>query len=127
MTAHASLGAFLDTLGKRDEQDVKWLAETPPETLIVEAFILNLLTRWQLEDEGVPIDNPEFASIQKELSELNKILTDENRGAVISTIVAWAQNGDHWLLSYINRYETVAGSVKDFSEALGIITIKVTA
>lgn len=110
MTAtYPTLTAFLDALGK-PELDEAW-KDKPTERLVVETFILNLLTRWQLEDEGAPPTDETLVLTQSELAKLSKEMTDAERVSVLQTLMAWASGGDAWLFDYIDRYTDPQGLI----------------
>lgn len=97
ITLYPTLTAFLDatkqmTQGKR-----------PASQMSVEAFILALLVRWQLEDEGSAPDNAVLVDTNKDLTELNEEMNDDERGAVMRQLVLWVTHGDGWLSDYIVR------------------------
>ena len=96
-TLYPTLTAFLEATDKLTE------GERPVEQMAMEAFVLNLLVRWQLEDEGKPADFPALVETNKDLVELAKEMTDDERGAVLRQLILWITNGDGWLRDYINR------------------------
>jgi len=98
-TTYPTLTAFLDEIAKPDT-DRGRLSVAQANT---EAFLLGLLVRWQLEDEGAPLDLPALAETNKDLAEINLEMTDDERGAVLRQIIVWITNGDGWLRDYINR------------------------
>jgi|APGre2960657468_1045069.scaffolds.fasta_scaffold10271_5 hypothetical protein len=71
--------------------------------MAVEAYILALLVRWQLEDEGVTPDTPALVDTMRDLTELNEEMTDDERGAVMRQLIVWITNGDGWLRDYLAR------------------------
>jgi len=74
--------------------------------MTVEAYILALLVRWQLEDEGVAPDTPALVDTMRDLAELNEEMTDDERGAVMRQLIVWITNGDGWLRDYLARVIT---------------------
>jgi hypothetical protein len=97
---YPTLSAFLDATkdGTGAPRHVSQMA--------VEAYILNLLLRWQLEDENG--DAKMLEDTNSELGELRKEMTDDEVGAVMSQFVAWIRNGDGWLADYITRTAPLA-------------------
>lgn len=101
-TFYPTLTAFLDATSKMNE------GERPTSQMAMEAFILNLLLRWQMEDEGVPPTDPTLIDVNKELGELSVEMTDDERGAVMKQLILWITQGDGWLADYISRTKDIA-------------------
>jgi hypothetical protein len=59
-----------------------------------EAFILAILNRWRLEDEGT---QDELDEVNADLAVLNDELGDAGRLAVMRQFGLWASNGDGWI------------------------------
>lgn len=87
--------------------------------MAVEAFLLNLLTYWQLVDEGAPSDDETLARTTNQLTEIRNQMTAEEIGAAHNMLLGWANNGDAWLRDYTERYFNELG--------LGVITTRVNA
>lgn len=96
-TQYPTLTAFLDATADMAK------GERPVKQMTVEAYILSLLVRWQLEDEGAPPDNPALVDTNNDLAELSKEMGDDERGAVMRQLILWITNGDGWLRDYLNR------------------------
>jgi hypothetical protein len=95
-TLYPTLSEFLDATKSMTE------GSRPVSQMAMEAYILNLLVRWQLEDEQ-PSDANQLAEVNAELSELRKEMTDDEVGAVMRQLVLWVSNGDGWLADYLAR------------------------
>lgn len=100
-TQYPTLTAFLDATAEMAK------GERPTRQMTVEAYILALLVRWQLEDEGTPPDNPALVDTNNDLAELNKEMGDDERGAVMRQLILWITNGDGWLRDYLSRASQV--------------------
>lgn len=96
-TQYQTLGEFLDKTAEMAK------GERPVGQMTVEAYILALLVRWQLEDEGTPPDNPALVDTNNDLVELSKEMGDYERGAVMRQLILWISNGDGWLRDYFSR------------------------
>lgn len=59
-----------------------------------EAFILAILNRWRLEDEGT---QEELDEVNADLAVLNDELGDAGRLAVMRQFGLWASNGETWI------------------------------
>ncbi len=96
-TQHPTLSAFLDATATNTAEG------RPARQMTIEAFLLALLIRWQLEDEGAPPDTPALVDTIRDLAELNKEMGDDERGAVMRQLILWIANGDGWLRDYLSR------------------------
>ena len=92
---YPTLSAFLDATKGMTE------GSRPVGQMAVEAYILNLLLRWQLEDDGS--DTKMLAETNQELTELRNEMNDEEIGAAMAQLIVWISNGDGWLADYMTR------------------------
>lgn len=85
-TTHPTLDEFMSLLDNADAHNL-------PDVGAVDAFLICLLMKWEADEE----ENAErMADMNENLSEINSVLTNEERLEALNRLMEWAKT-DEWI------------------------------
>lgn len=81
--------AHIDTVNVSDDPEAQGFG-------LVEAFLLNLLMRWEAEDRGLTSEDSHLKEVNETITAISGMISDEERLSVVTHLVIW-QGQEGWL------------------------------